>query len=165
MLVAVSVAVPILAQAMDLSISQPVGFAGLAICFGVLGLGVALIFAPQPKPAPTKREFFKSQLQNLYADLGAHLNRALALKADEEVQTAIDDFTKLLGIAVDWIGRNMGRAAVQRFLVPGNPLQYGWEGEHTPEALALRSRLIDTLKARLANVSALIESDHWDQPA
>ena len=116
-----------------------------------------------PAAPPSKRAFYRSQLQILYANTGEHLNAVASITADEKVPIAQAEIQALQQRAIDWIGANMGKAAVQKYLSPGfGSYAYDWPGEHSAEAQRTRDNLIDTLKSRMKNLEDLLSKDDWD---
>ena len=82
-----AVAVPLIVSAMNLTIPQPIGFAGLAICLALLCLGLALAFAPQPK---SLAEVEAERRQRVQDDLGRfmltgnHLRQTITQNENEQ---------------------------------------------------------------------------------
>lgn len=123
---------------------------------------IAALEAEANGPAK-KRAFYRSQLQVLYQNTGAHLRAVMGITQDDKLPLVATELETLYQNAVDWLRANMGEAAVQKYLAPGvGAYSYEWPGQHSHEACRTRDNMLDTLKARQKNLEDLLGSDRWD---
>ncbi|MES2443545.1 MAG: hypothetical protein V4574_12010 [Pseudomonadota bacterium] len=113
----------------------------------------------------TDRDFYKGQLQIIYAEIGQYLSSAHAIPTDEQWALHFQETNQALTNHVAWIRHNMGEAAVTKFLESRRPRHgYAWAGEHSPQAAQQRDNVIDTLIEKQETLTALMGSDQWDHP-
>ena len=111
----------------------------------------------------TDRDFYKSQLQTIYGNVGQGLALALGIQTDEQLALLVAETESVLNKAVQWIEKNMGNAAVVKFgEAHGASHSYEWPGVHSAKARSERDDLIDGLKDRQLNLNELMSSGQWD---
>jgi hypothetical protein len=116
--------------------------------------------SPQLAAIQASRDEIRKHLQRSYVEGGELWNRAITTPADVD---ALDlDVGAWSERTSAWIESNMGVAAKERFLDPGQLAGLSWSNSVNQKHNNIRNFLINTRK----NLSTLIETAAWDgQPA